>query len=135
MIKCSFFGIEELVSREVFSDRGEKAWALLDERALETLDALRKEFGPITVNDWKWGGSYEYSGFREPDCGIGAAYSQHRFGRAFDCKFKNVSVDRVRARILSTPEKFPHISALEMNVSWLHFDVRNYGPEVLKFNP
>ncbi len=37
MFKCKHFGIKELVSKKVFSDRGNKAWALLDDRALRTL--------------------------------------------------------------------------------------------------
>ncbi|MEH6347773.1 MAG: hypothetical protein V7785_21945 [Bermanella sp.] len=136
MFKCKQpIGIKELVSRRVFEDRGEKAWALLDERALKTLDQLREKFGPITINDWSWGGSNEYRGFREPDCKIGAGYSQHRFGRAFDCQFNGVSAFEVRKQILSNPQDFPFITSLEMNVSWLHFDVRNYAHGILKFNP
>lgn len=136
MYKCDHFDIEELVSKAVYVERGNKAWALLDNRALKTLDQLRKRFGPVTVNDWKWGGKNEYRGLREPNCKIGAAYSQHRFGRAFDCHFRDVSAHKVREYILQHPEEFPYITALEMGVSWLHFDVRNHGDEsILKFYP
>ncbi len=136
MFKCTQpIGIKELVSRKVFLDRGEKAWSLLDERALKTLDRLREKFGPITINDWSWGGSNEYRGLREPECKIGADYSQHRFGRAFDCKFRDISADTVREYILSNPKEFPFITSLEMNVTWLHFDVRNHSLGILKFNP
>jgi len=135
MYKCQFFDIKELVSSRVFDDRGQKAWALLDERALKTLDKLREVFGPVTINDWSWGGSNEFRGYREPDCRIGAKYSQHRFGRAFDCIFRDISADEVREYILQNPGEFPYITSIEMNVSWLHFDVRNYGPGILKFNP
>jgi hypothetical protein len=132
---CDHFGIKELVSRAVYADRGEKAWSLLDERALKTLDQLREKFGPVTVNDWSWGGANEYRGYREPSCGIGAQYSQHRFGRGFDCSFRNVSADQVRDYILSNPEEFLFITSIEMNVSWLHFDVRNNTDAILKFYP
>ena len=135
MYKCQFFTIKELVSSRVYDDRGEKAWALLDERALKTLDKLREVFGPVTVNDWSWGGSNEFRGLREPDCKIGAKYSQHRFGRAFDCHFRGVSANEAREYILQNPNEFPYIASIEMKVSWLHFDVRNYGPGILKFNP
>jgi len=135
MYKCQFFKIQELVSSAVYDDRGQKAWSLLDERALKTLDKLREVFGSVTVNDWLWGGSNEFRGFREPSCKVGAKYSQHRFGRAFDCKFRSVSADEVREYILQNPNEFPYIASIEMNVSWLHFDVRNYGPGILKFNP
>ncbi len=135
MYICRHFNIKELVSQAVYADRGEKAWQLLDERALKTIDKLRDVFGSVTINDWQWGGENEYRGLRESSCTIGAKYSQHRFGRAFDCHFRNVSADSVREYILQHPLEFPFICSLEMNVTWLHFDVRNYGPEVLKFNP
>ncbi|MEY8247318.1 MAG: D-Ala-D-Ala carboxypeptidase family metallohydrolase [Bermanella sp.] len=135
MYECAYFDIKELVSKKVFVDRGQRAWGLLDERALITLDALRKRFGPITVNDWAWGGVNQYRGLREPGCQIGATYSQHRFGRAFDCIFKNTSAQAVREYIMADPDEFPYISALELNTSWLHFDVRNTGPALLTFNP
>lgn len=135
MYKCKYFGIKELVSKKVFEDRGDKAWALLDERALKTIDALRDRFGSTTVNDWPWGGANQYRGFREGDCSVGAQYSQHKFGRAFDCIFRDISAEAVRRYILENPEEFPFISSIEMGVSWLHFDVRNHGPAILTFTP
>ena len=135
MFKCKHFGIKELVSKKVFSDRGNKAWALLDDRALRTLDALRERFGSITVNDWQWGGTNQYRGLREPDCQIGAAYSQHRFGRAFDCVFRDTTAQAVREFILDNPGEFPYLSAIEMGTSWLHFDVRNPDGTIQTFNP
>lgn len=135
MYKCKHFTIKELVSKDLYLDRGERAWALLDERALIMLDRLRGKFGTMIVNDWAFGGKNEYRGFREPSCLVGAQYSQHRFGRAFDCSFSHISADEVREYILSHPEEFEYIKAVEMNVNWLHFDVRNNGKQILKFNP
>ena len=40
MYKCENFSIHELVPPNVFYNRGEKAWELLDERLLITLDSL-----------------------------------------------------------------------------------------------
>jgi hypothetical protein len=59
------------------------------------LDALRDKFGPITVNDWSWGGTFKESGYRSATSRTGAKYSQHRYGRAFDCKFGHVTVQGV----------------------------------------
>ncbi len=128
MYKCKHFGIKELVSKKVYEDRGTKAWGLLDERALKTLDALRDRFGSTTVNDWSWGGANQYRGFREPGCSVGRQYSQHRFGRGFDCSFRDIKAEAVQQYILDNPDHFPLISSIEVGVSWLHFDVRNYGP-------
>jgi len=135
MYKCKHFGIKELVSKKVYEDRGTKAWGLLDERALKTLDALRDRFGSTTVNDWSWGGANQYRGFREDGCGVGAEYSQHKYGRAKDCTFRDVSAEVVRQYILDNPDEFPYISSIEMGVSWLHFGVGNHGPGIITFYP
>jgi len=51
MYKCDHFKIQELVSPGVYKDRGDKAWELLDDRLLMTLDKLRERYGPIIVNN------------------------------------------------------------------------------------
>jgi hypothetical protein len=119
------FIIQELVPREVFKDRGTKAWELLDDRLLITLDQLREEYGSITINNWKWDGPREWSGLRTPESSWYRPYSQHTFGRAADCLFNDVDVEKVRKDILKSPDKFPCINSIELNTSWLHFDVRN----------
>lgn len=125
MYKCKWFDIEELVPEKVFLDRGEMSWELLDKGMLLTLDRLRDIYGPITVNDWKWGGEREWSGLRTPDSPYYSPYSQHTFGRAADCIFHDVSVEKVREDILARGSPFSFIQAIELNTSWLHFDVRN----------
>ena len=121
------FRIEELVCPETFSSFGDNSWWFLDEKALQTLEALREAFGALTVNDWAFGGNYKYSGFRHPSCKIGAALSQHKFGRAFDVKSQNFTAEQMQAFILANPERFPFISAMENAAhtkTWLHFDCR-----------
>ncbi|MBI9113281.1 peptidase M15 [Maridesulfovibrio ferrireducens] len=151
--KTNHFRIEELVSPEFYEankSRGELMWLAFDARVLITLDLLRKVYGPLTVNDWLWGGPFKYSGLRSMDCEEGAALSQHKFGRAADAKFKNVTADEVRNDMrkkgLLAPENkwsgsrcFDSITCIEEtpNMSWFHFDVRNwdavqYGVRVVK---
>jgi hypothetical protein len=124
MYRCKHFKIEELVPRHVHEDRGNKAWYLLDTRSLQTLDALRDQFGSLTVNNWCWGGNRQWSGLRTEASPYGSQYSQHRFGRAFDCISATVTAETMRQYIMSHPEEFPLITAIEVGVSWLHFDVR-----------
>lgn len=125
----TWFEIRELVPPDVFEARGEAAWELLDPRLLVTLDALRQKFGPIVVNDWHRGGQYKESGFRSALSETGARYSQHRYGRAADCKFVgDVTPQEVHAHIMAHPEEFPEITTLEAisaTPTWLHVDVRN----------
>jgi hypothetical protein len=94
-----------------------------------TLDALRQKFGPIVVNDWhRPGGQYKESGFRSAFSETGARYSQHRYGRAADCKFVgDTTPQEAHAYIVANPGKFPEITtleAIEYTKTWLHVDVR-----------
>lgn len=127
MHKCEHFAIQELVPRAVYEARGEKAWEVLDDRALRVLDLLRKRYGPITVNNWHTGGDREWSGLRTPESPWFSPYSQHTFGRAFDCIFSNTTAEQVRKDILADPdsELARLITSMELGTSWLHFDVRN----------
>lgn len=125
MYKCRHFSIKEFVPEYIHIARGEKAWELLDERMLETCDALRGRYGPITINDWSWGGSNQNRGLRAENSPIGTIYSQHRFGRAADCNFKSIDAESVREDILDNFDLFPHITFIELGTVHLHFDVRN----------
>ena len=127
MYKCTHFGIKELVSKGTHDKRGEKAWALLDDRALQTVDFLREKYGSITINDWSWGGKSHWRGLRTPDSAYYSTYSQHSFGRAFDLIFKNTTAEKVRQDITANPNDpaFRFINSFEEGTSWLHFDVRN----------
>ena len=125
MYKPIHFSVHELVPQEVYEKWGAKALMFLDEAALITLDALRERYGSITVNNWFWGGDRQWSGLRTEKSHYGSQYSQHRFGRAFDCLFKDITAEEVRQEILADPDLFPLINSLELNTSWLHFDCRN----------
>lgn len=131
MYKTRHFKLEELVDPQTMQAHGQRAWELLDERALITLDQLRDAFGFCVVNDWHIGGDFKLSGFRPPDCPIGARFSQHKYGRGFDCKFKDIKADAARNYILANEDEFPHLTTLERNVSWLHFDVRNHDKRTI----
>lgn len=127
LYKCEYFDIHELVPPQVFYDRGEKAWELLDARLLMTLDKLRARFGPMTVNNYYWGKGREWSGLRTADSPYYSKYSQHSFGRAADCLFARKPIEAVRGEILANPDDsdFMLIGSVELDVNWLHFDVRN----------
>lgn len=136
MYKCKYFKIQELVPRHVWEDRGDKAWELFDSRALETLDTLRETFGTTIVNTWATGGLRQWSGLRTPESPYGSSYSQHRFGRAFDCIFSKKTAEEVREHVLQNQEDFPHIRGIELAVSWFHFDTGNRrGDDIFTFAP
>lgn len=130
-----YFQTHELVSQRCYRQRGEKAIQLLDNRALMTLDALREQFGPLTVNNWYWGGERQFSGLRQPGDEHFKPSSQHTSGRAFDFISERFSAAEMRAYIIKHREQFPMITCLEGKISWLHFDVRNLeadaGPDAI----
>jgi hypothetical protein len=128
------FKVHELVPRHVFEERGEAAIELLDDRLLRTLDALRDKFGSMTVNNWFWGGNRQWSGLRTERSPHGTMYSQHRFGRAADCLFKDHTAEQVRRYVLDNPSEFPFITFVELDISWFHFDVRNC-PSITTWSP
>lgn len=126
------FVIQELVPPDIYQARGERAWELFDTRALETLQTLRTWFGPTTVNNWHAGGSYRESGLRSFTTKTGAVYSQHRFGRAFDCKFQGVTPSEVQQYVLANRRAFPHLTVIENTLhtpTWFHFDTRYHTRE------
>jgi hypothetical protein len=125
--QCAKFRIEELVPPDVFQRFGQGAWMLLQPNALIMLDAIRHFYNvSVTVNDWLWGGRFSLRGFRPPTVTIGAAFSQHRFGGAFDLDVEGVPAGQVRQDILTHKDTHFHlINCLEADVNWVHFDVRN----------
>lgn len=126
------FRLEELVDMDIYHARGERAWELLRPDALLSLDLLRMRFGPVVVNDWHRGGRYQESGLRRFDTKTGAAWSQHKYGCAFDCKFTKASPQEVYAYVLENADEFPQITVLEdiaYTPTWLHFDCRNTNRE------
>lgn len=123
-----YFGIQELVSPAAYEARGERAWELLDPRVV-VLDELREAFGPIVVNDWAWGGGFTQSGFREPESRVGADFSQHRFGRAFDLKPRDIVASELHRRILADADRWRAVGitgleAMEATPTWVHVDLR-----------
>jgi uncharacterized protein YcbK (DUF882 family) len=122
-----WFKIYELVPPDVFEQKGKQAWEFLDDRLLITLDRLRGQFGPMTVNNYMWGGPREWSGLRTVDSPYYWRDSQHTFGRAADCLFHEIDVEHIRTHILRYPNdpRYEHIGGIELDTSWLHIDVRN----------
>ncbi len=134
MYKPRFFKAQELVPPSIYKQRGERSLSLIDDRVLITLDQLRRVLGPCTVNDWCFGGRFEQSGLRTDECKAYSPTSQHTFGRAMDCKFRDHTAEEVRQFVINSKETFPFITFIEADVSWFHFDVRN-GERLTLWSP
>lgn len=129
MYQCRHFIIQELVSPAMYKERGNASWGLFDDRLLISLDALRDRYGPCIINDWHNGGARKWSGLRTPESPYYSPTSQHTFGRAADCLFLQKSAEEVRQDLIKVRAvEFPYITGLELNVNWVHVDVRNHTP-------
>lgn len=137
MYKPEHFTLQEFLPKVFYENNfgryGDMLWIIFDERLLWTYDQLRERYGRVTMNDWLWGGSNQYRGWRPLDCLIGAKISQHKFGRAGDGIFKQPA-EEIRQDILKyqKDEMFQYITVIEKDVSWLHIDCRNsrYGNDI-----
>ena len=144
--QCQYFRIEELVPEYVFGihkHEQHKLWLLFDQRVLITLDRLRRRYGPLIANDWLWGGKNQYRGWRPWSLSIGAAFSQHKFGRGNDSMPTQVTADEIRQdiRVNSAQSTSPYgtfwefIRCIEIDIPWLHFDTRNWLGDILEVRP
>lgn len=126
MIKAIHFSIQELIDQDTFGTHGEESWNLLHPDAITMLDGIREFFNlPITVNNWKWGGQFQYRGYRPPHCQIGAQGSYHKRGMAFDFDVKGMTAEEVRQKIVANQNNdlLRLIQRMEANVNWVHVDL------------
>ncbi|WP_420588198.1 hypothetical protein [Bacterioplanoides sp.] len=134
MYQPRFFKAQELVPPSVYKKMGDKSLSLIDDRVLMTLDQLRLKMGLCTINNWCFGGNFEQSGLRTDECKVFSPTSQHAFGRAMDCKFRDHTAEQVRQFVINNKEMFPYITFIESDVTWFHFDVRN-GERITLWSP
>jgi len=124
-----YFAVEELVDPRTFEVLGTSSLMLFNPDALWTIDAIRQYYNaPVIINNWHIGGKFQYRGFRPNGCEVGADFSQHRFGNAFDfncnCKY---SSKEIQEEIMYNPFRdcFKYITAVESVGGWVHIDCRN----------
>ena len=121
-----YFKLHELFPKSMMGIPEKFLWIHFDPRILHAADLLREEFGKTIVNNWKSGGPWQYCGFRPWNCSEGALYSQHKFGRALDLHFENATAEEVRRSIINKRGTYSMITCIEMDISWVHIDCRNY---------
>ena len=124
-----YFALNEVVHPGAIQALGERAWTLMDERILRGADWLRELFGPCTINGKFGGKGFTESGLRDPFTKTGAPFSQHKFGRALDLKFHNVTCKEVYDYIIRNPgdareNGITTVEDIAFTNSWLHIDCR-----------
>jgi hypothetical protein len=126
MYQMLHFHPEEVLPKSWLDDYGGNALLAMDERILMSIDAIREYFAvPVVINNWAAGGSYMYRGLRTQNCQQYTPNSQHSFGRAIDFDVMGETANYVRGIILSNRARWPLITAVELNVDWIHIDSRD----------
>ncbi len=120
------FELYEILDRATFELDDGRAWSHFRPEALEALDGLREFFNvPITVNNWWNGiGQMQYRGYRPEDCPVGAKFSEHKKGNAFDCTISGHTAENARKIILDNQDNplLSKIMRMEDLVKWVHID-------------
>jgi hypothetical protein len=128
MIKSEYFEIHELIPELMYHQvKEEVLWRMIPTKLIETIDAIKYHFpnGTMMINNYEWGGDRHWSGLRLAGQPFYSSTSQHSYLKATDSVFNKYNVYDIRKYIIKNPHKFPHIGGLELNVSWLHTDIRD----------
>ena|SRR3990167_10573598 len=134
------FFLQEFVPANIFKKWDKKSFWFIDKRIIDIAESIRNHIRkPVIINNWKDGGAYNYSGYRPPECNVGARFSQHRLGRAIDIKVPGIDLLQLYSFIKKNSDKFPDITCLE-NIqhtnTWIHADCRFTGENsILIINP
>ena len=115
-------------------------YKLINPKIIELAVFYREYFKkPIVINNWHTGGTYTLRGWRPRNTKIGAKFSEHKNGNAFDCDVKGLSPNQVRKIILTDQNLFfsKGLRRVESLVNWVHSDIKetNLTNKVLFFNP
>ena len=131
------FSIEEFFSRAMLNQWGERrCLQFIDPKTLILAQAYRDFFEEsMFVNTWNISRKtkkFSNRGFRPPTSTVGASFSQHKFGRAFDCHFHKLSVRQAYKEIMDNQLFFMNfglttLEDIDITKTWLHSDSRYTG--------
>lgn len=130
---------------KMFPYYGKRMWEFMDNRILITADEIRKKYDcPFIMNTWfsdsmiEMYGLHQWRGFRDESCPylknedtdpFGTLSIHRRAGAQDSVPIGDISVEEIREDILKHPfrQPFQYITGVELNVNWLHIDVRNWN--------
>jgi len=122
------FSLAEFVPSSIYEHFVDKAIWFIDPKIVLMAQFIRDRFGkPMTINNYPMGGSFQYSGFRDTACTIGATNSQHRHGRAIDFRIHGMTPMEVRDDIIKNFALYgpSGLTTIEGGTpTWTHVDCR-----------
>lgn len=129
------FVLQEFIDPDTYSIFGDSSIWFIDQKVIHIAQFCRDHFDKsVIVNNWCFKGKRKYSGFRPPQCKVGATLSQHRFGRGLDMVIKDVTPAEARNEIRKKYHLFRAngLTTIEKNTpTWLHCDCRHTGTDEL----
>ncbi len=139
-VNNTHFDIKEFVPKSVYDKYGDGAIKFIDLRLVHILERIREICGDkaITINNWSYGGKFQYRGYRPPECTVGALKSMHKLGRAVDFDVKGMSAEQVRQSIRDNQDELLSmgLTRMESGVSWVHIDNKETGLKyIYEFKP
>ena len=135
------FTIKELVDKKTYEMFGERSLMFFQPNALKMIDGVREFLDvPLIINDWEFGGQYQFSGYRAKWVEIGGTYSQHRLGCAFDLKPKGMTITEAYNKIIADKDNelvnlITTIENISFTPTWLHIDCRNIEDRIMIVKP
>lgn len=137
------FIVEEFVDPKTYAKQGDKSILKMDIRMLRLAEWLRKKTGtPITINDWKWGGQYQWSALRTGESGY-SNYSAHMVGMGIDFKSKSHSPSELQQLVIDNWEEVKEYTGLnglrmehtDATPTWCHMDSFQDDGKIYIFRP
>lgn len=124
MNKRGYFQIWELLSKPDYEQFGERGWRFVDPVLLKVVNRIRNNLGkPITANNWKNGGPFQWRGVRTAKYSGHSITSMHSWGRALDFDVAGMQPKEVVSHMLENSGEYPEITFIEIDINWVHIDV------------
>lgn len=134
-----YFKVKELVCQHIYARWGETSWQFLDTDYLHALLVIRRDIlkSAMICNN----SSMTQRGMRCNRCDMVRAkttpyLSAHVFGKGGDFTVIGMTAEQARQKIKANKHLLPCPIRLEMNIEWVHFDVRpqdNFVGNVYEF--
>jgi len=121
-----YFDLRELIPKEIYDKLGDDSTRFINKQIPIVLDFFRDYFAhKIIINDWLYGGEFNYSGFRPSSCKVGAELSSHKLGCAMDLKFDGIKdyksiIQTIKDNWYSVFKKCGVTAIEEGTEGWLH---------------
>ncbi len=130
--KRTRFNVKELVPKKAWDSQKAYALGLLRPKLIQAILLYRDWFDTtVWINTWPYSnapGNFHQRCYRFLD-GVGARYSRHKYGMAFDSNVKGLTAAFVYKEIMDNQSDFYNmgfttIEDIEIARTWGHLDIR-----------